>query len=112
MTNLLRPLLLPSLFAGVLAATASQNGSSVARSPVRAAGVTPSAATSCPAWQRSRSWSPARVLSGRGRQFGEVTLAVAPSGEAIAAWGPGVIVSQRRAGRSVRAWPAIRGTDQ
>lgn len=92
MTSLLRALLVSALLAGVPASD------EVARSADRASGVTHSAAPRCPTWQRSRAWSPAQVLSRPGRQFAWANLAVAPSGEAIAAWGNGVTVSQRRAG--------------
>lgn len=95
MTGWLSALLVPALLAGVPAATASDG---VARPSERASGVAQSAAPSCPTWQRSRAWSPAQVLSRPGRQFAWVRLAVEPSGQAVAAWGDGVTVAQRRAG--------------
>jgi hypothetical protein len=83
---------------GVVAAAGSDRVSAVRGATVGVAAGR-SAAVACPSWQpRSASWSPARVLSGGGRQFGPARLAVAPSGAAIAAWGPGVTVSLRSAG--------------
>src|SRR5437867_230780 len=94
----LRRVVLYAVLAGALAVALSGAASEVARSPGGALELRRSGAPMCPAWRRSRSWSAARVLSRRGRQFRGATLAVAPSGEAIAAWGPGVTVSLRRAG--------------
>ncbi len=86
-----------AVMVGVVAATGSED-LSVARGATVSVDVGRSDAVACPSWRRSASWSPARVLSGGGRQFGPSRLAVAPAGAAIAAWGPGVTVSYRRVG--------------
>ena len=54
----------------------------------------------CPRWQPSPTWSSARILSDRKRSSYAPALAVAPSGQAIASWAPGVTIAQRSANRS------------